>query len=96
MTNITVAPKPELQFRQQASGLMTEASNLTLHQLVDEFVRLSNLIDANCVPRDDGYGLAYNDAAKLADRQRKMITTASRARFGVDFEPFDRSGNEDF
>jgi hypothetical protein len=96
MNSLVVAQKPEQQFRSQAAELMVDAANMTLHQLVDEFVRLSNVIDENCTRTDDGYGVDFNDTAKLADRQRRIITTASRARFGVDFQPFDRQGRDDF
>ena len=89
LTTIT----PAETFRAKASGLMVEAANMTLHQLVDEFMRLSGVMDENCIHEDDSHAsyLRLNERGEVAERERKVIVAASRARFGITLEAFDRN-----
>lgn len=81
---------PADAFRAKASNLMVETAGMTLHQLVDEFQRLTLLMDANSVKGEDGYGPTLSEDGELAARERRIVVAASRARFGISFDTYDR------
>lgn len=90
--NAVAKTTPADAFRSKASGLLVDAANMTLHQLVDEFQRLTAVMDENVESPEDASTYArLNDAGELASRERRVITAASRARFGINFEAFDRN-----
>ncbi|KQT54595.1 hypothetical protein ASG43_03145 [Aureimonas sp. Leaf454] len=69
---------------------------MTLHELVDEYVRLCEVVEANsAVDPENTYRKALNAAGKVAYRERQMINVAARSRFGLTFEPFDRDEDGD-
>ncbi|QIG72961.1 hypothetical protein EVB98_039 [Rhizobium phage RHph_N3_2] len=88
--NAITKTNPADAFRAKATGLMIECANMTLHQLVDEFQRLTDAIDANSEPAEDGYGTKLNEAGEMAARERRLVSGTARARFGISFEPWDR------
>lgn len=86
LTTIT----PADTFRAKSSGLLVEAANMPLHGLVDEFLRLTTVMDADFVTDDENPYGKLGDAGELAARERKVVIAATRARFGLHLEPFDR------
>lgn len=97
--NAVVTTTPADQFRAKASGLFVDVAKMTLHELVDEFQRLTQIMDDN-VTNEPGEGKKFNEIAELASRERRLITGAGRARFGITFDAFDRPscsyGYDDF
>lgn len=96
---VTVSEGPTKLFREKAGDLMIVAAQMTLHQLVDEFVRLCEVIEANSEDAPEGsYGKQLNDTAQIASRKQRIISAAVRARFGISLHPFDRDmdGGESF
>lgn len=81
---------PADAFRAKATGLMIECANMTLHQLVDEFQRLTEIIDANSEQGEDGYGTKLTETGEMASRERRLVSGTARARFGISFEAWDR------
>lgn len=95
-TEIAAPQSPANAFRAKASGLMTDAAHMTLHQLVDEYVRLCEVVEANSeADPEQTYRKTMNATAKAAYRERQMINVAARSRFGLTFEPFDRDDDGD-
>lgn len=94
-TAVTVPETPAQIFRAKASSLMTDAASMTLHQLVDEFVRLSEVVESNSKEVEDSYRKELTDVGKVAFRERQVINAAARACFGVGFNTFDRDDNDD-
>lgn len=88
--NAVTTTTPADAFRVKASDLLVDAANMTLHQLVDEFMRLTDVMDKNCEPAKGASYPSLNDQGELAARERRVVTAAARARFGINFEPFDR------
>lgn len=93
-TAVAVADKPSTIFRSNAASLMKSAADMTLHELVDEFLSLSETIEKAAVPNDD-WRKRLTDEGQVALRDRKMINAALRARFGLSLESYDRDGEED-
>ncbi len=89
--NALITTKPAEAFRAKASELMITTATMTLHQLVDEFQRLTDVIEKNSEPDEEGFGFKLNDEAELAMRERRIVCGASRSRFGIDFSSWDRS-----
>jgi hypothetical protein len=90
MTELTTT-SPAEQFRRKASGLLVDVAEMELHELVDEFQRLSNILDQNMVEGDDYPKL--NDVGELALREQRLVNGAIRARFGLSLETYDRKHN---
>lgn len=93
MTNALTTTSPADTFRASASGLLAKVSKLSLHELVDEFMRLTAFMDANSTPNEGGYGITLSDEGQIAFRQREIVNGASKARFGISFNAYDRSSN---
>lgn len=91
MTAIITA-NPAEQFRSKAANLMVSAAQMTLHQLVDEFQRLADLIDQHSSEDEHGY-TTLTEIGQLAIREQRMVNGAARARFGISFESYDRTRN---
>lgn len=91
--NAVVTTSPADQFRAKASGLFVEAAEMTLHQLVDEFQRLTKVMDDNII-NELGEGRKFNETAELASRERRVVTSAARARFGISFDAYDRQSGD--
>lgn len=87
-------------FRAVAADRFHSAADMSLHELVDEFRRLSAVIEANLVKTQDGSfeRTTPNDAGKVAARERNIINGAARARFGLSFDVYDgvEPGSESF
>jgi hypothetical protein len=90
MTELTTTGPAE-QFRAKAATIMIDAANMTLHQLVDEFQRLADIIDKNTIEGSQARYPTVNEVGQLAVREQRMINAASRARFGISFDTYDRS-----
>lgn len=82
-------PDYRAKFQKVAAQRLHEAADMTLHELVDEFLRLSKLVAANLVRETSGYQINFNDTAKLALRERNIINGAARGRFGLSLETYD-------
>lgn len=94
MTELTTTT-PADAFRAKASRLMIDTAEMTLHQLVDEFARLTDVMDANSIKSEDNYRSMLNEAGELAARERRMVVGAARCRFGISFDAFDRVSSSD-
>lgn len=90
MNDLTTTTPAEA-FRAKAADMMIGTAKMTLHQLVDEFVRLTEVIEKNTIEGDDGYHRSMTDEGELAYRDRRMVTAAARSRFGVTFDSYDRN-----
>lgn len=88
---VATTPTPAQDFRSKAAGLLVQAADMSLHQLVDEFLRLSEVMEANQADEDGLHRPKLNDIGELALRQRNLINGAARARFGLSFETWDRA-----
>ena len=80
---------PADRFRAVAADRLRSAADMTLHQLVDEFQRLTLMIEGNI----EG-GAAYaklNAVGELAARERSVIVGTAKARFGIAFYEHDRA-----
>lgn len=91
--NAVTTSSPAEVFRATSATSMVAAANMTLHQLVDEFVRLTSVIEANtikAIDADEWSGRKLNDAGKLAMRERGIIDGAAKVRFGITFDEYDR------
>jgi hypothetical protein len=75
-------------FRGVAASRFHAAADMSLHELVDEFQRLSAVVAANLAKNEDGY-LQANDTGKVAQRERNIVLGAARARFGISFDTYD-------
>lgn len=82
-------------FREAATNKLHDAANMTLHELVDEYVRLSDVIDADSYENSEHPYVRYGATAQLAIRNRLVILAASKARFGIMFSTYDRSSRDD-
>lgn len=91
MNEITTT-KPAEIFRAGAADLFKATADMSLHDLVDEYLRLTEIIEAGKVPVKDSDDWApddYTDEAKVALRNRNIVNGAARARFGIGFEVHD-------
>ena len=79
---------PAEAFRAKAADLLIEGAGMTLHELVDEFQRLTTVMDEN-VKADDTYR-RLNEVGELAKRERLIVLGSARSRFGITFEGYDR------
>ncbi len=91
--NALTTTSPAEVFRSQAQDQMVSVANMTLHELVDEFVRLSEIVDRETTFEADVYKMTVSDAGQLADRQRRMVNAATRSRFGISLDVYDRPGS---
>lgn len=92
--NDLIATNPAEAFRAKAAEGLISAAGMTLHQLVDEYVRLTEVIEANVVKTadDEEWGArTLNDVGKLASRERGLIDGAAKVRFGISFAEYDRT-----
>lgn len=91
MSNELQTTSPEEAFRAVAADRLRSAASMTLHELVDEFARLTAAIEAGKTPRAEGdYGAdKYSDEAKVAVEERKLVNGATRARFGFGFDLYE-------
>lgn len=87
--NELTTTNPADTFRAKASDRITSAAGMSLHDLVDEFQRLTGVMDANLVENDRG-SVTLNDIGEVAKRERGVISGASRARFGLTLMAYDR------
>lgn len=86
--NELVTTSPAETFRGIAAKRLAAASEKTLHELVDEWMRLTEIMDAGVI--DDNGDWHLSDEAEVASRERGIIVGVSKARFGIEFEPYDR------
>ncbi|UJW87925.1 hypothetical protein [Devosia sp. SL43] len=91
MSTAVQTTNPTETFRSIAADRLRSVADMSLHNLVDEFVRLTSAIEAGELPKADGeYGAPkYSDAAKVAIEERKLVNGATRARFGFGFDLYD-------
>lgn len=98
MTSLTTTTPAE-QFRAKAQGLFIDVAKMSLHELVDEFQRLTTVMDEN-VETTENNGKLFNETAGVALRERRLVQGAARARFGISLDAFDRPscnyGYDDF
>lgn len=80
----------ETAFRAKASSVFHSAADKSLHELCDEYVRLSAVItDGTIVGTDEYRQIEHTPEAKVAIHERQVINAASRARFGIGFSEYD-------
>lgn len=97
MATELTATKPADAFRDGASGLLHAVADMSLHDLVDEFQRLSIAIEDGRIEGEDAGAyrpVRWSDAAQLAMKQRLLVNGAARARFGISFESYDRNDTD--
>lgn len=87
---------PAEAFRAVAAERFHAAADMTLHQLCDEFLRLTKLIEAGTIEGDQSSESwaadeEFTDEAKIALRERNIVNGAARARFGMGFDQYDQS-----
>lgn len=88
---------PAETFREGAADLLHAVADMSLHELVDDFLRLSKAIEAGRIESttSGNYTPArWTAAALLAMKQRLLVNGAARARFGISFESYDREDGE--
>lgn len=90
--NAVTAISPAETFRAKASNLMKDTASMTLHELVDEFARLTGVMDEN-LDHDEDYP-KLNQTGQLAERERKLVNGAIRCRFGLHMDSFDRASDQ--
>lgn len=83
------------KFRKTAAPLLVASAEMTLHQLVDEFLRLTDLVSANRVSSEDedlewGGPGELTELGHIASRERQIVQGAVRARFGLSLDSYDR------
>lgn len=93
--NALTTTNPSTAFRAKAADLMTTAARMSLHELLDEFMRLTSVMEENTAEDEEGGYPRLNDTGQLAARERRMILAASRSRFGVSFDEYDRNVGSD-
>lgn len=77
------------EFAAIAADRMKAAADMSLHELVDEFVRLNAVVSENLISSDldDGSDFAptprLNAIGMIADAERRVINGAARARFSL-------------
>lgn len=78
-------------FRDGAATLLHRVADMSLHELVDEYVRLTAVVKAGTLPPADGeFGSArLTDEANIAARERQVVNGAAKSRFGISFDPYD-------
>ena len=88
---------PEAIFRDKAAAGFHAAADMTLHQLVDEYLRLTVLVETHTTVTTEGYDQArsIDDEGKVALRDRMVINSAVKARFGICFAEYDRRSYSD-
>lgn len=78
------------QFRSIAADRFKAVADMSLHELCDEFVRLTAIVEAGKTEDAGEYGATtYTDEANVALRERNIVNGAARARFGIGFETYD-------
>jgi hypothetical protein len=90
--NELATTKPAEVFRAGAADLFKATADMSLHELVDEYLRLTQTIEAGKVPAKSGEEWLsddYTDEAKVALRNRNIVNGAARARFGIGFDVHD-------
>jgi len=90
MTNELTTTTPAETFRAKAAEAMILAANMSLHDLVDEFLRLTDVMDASVSKNEESGYFELSETGEIAVRDRKLIVSIARARFGLTLEPFDR------
>jgi hypothetical protein len=95
--NAVATTSPAEAFRDGAAGLLHAVADMSLHDLVDEFQRLTLAVEAGKTTVEvGGYPQAkWSDGAKLAAKQRGLVNGAAKARFGISFDTYDRGDNDD-
>lgn len=91
MSTAVQTATPTQTFRSIASDRLRSVADMSLHNLVDEFVRLTAVIDSGELPKAEGdySNTKYSDEAKVAIEERKLVNGATRARFGFGFDLYD-------
>ncbi|MGN6534094.1 MAG: hypothetical protein ACTHKQ_00010 [Mesorhizobium sp.] len=69
-------------YRSIFSERVKTAADMSLHELVDEFARLTEVIKANTTRDDDGTP-TYTEAGHLAIKERQVFASVASARFGI-------------
>lgn len=64
------------------------AADMTLHQLVDEFQRLTEIIDKDR-SFDDADRKVYSVAGIVAIKERHVFSSMASARFGISLAAYD-------
>lgn len=69
-------------YRGLVAETVKEAADMTIHELVDAFQRLTKDVEKGKTLREDDRPL-YNEAALLAIRLRNVYASMANARFGI-------------
>jgi signal transduction histidine kinase len=69
-------------YRDGFSRHVKAAADMTLHELVDQFQRLTKVVNDNTA-YDEMQRPKYNEAAILALKERKIFASVANARFGL-------------
>ena len=93
--NALTTTTPAEAFRAKAADLMISGAQMSLHQLVDEYQRLTGIMDENLREDDKGYE-RLNEVGELAKRERQIVLGSARSRFGITFDSYDRPSGDDF
>lgn len=88
--NDIVKSNPAETFRSVAADRLRSAADMSLHELVDEFSRLTEVINNGETERSTStHTVQYTDEALVAFEERKLVNGATRARFGFGFDIYD-------
>jgi len=89
---------PADTFRATAAGALIDAAKMDLHQLVDEFQRLTAIMDGaimdGAITEDERGYRKLNDSGEVAHRQRKLVVGVTRSRFGLSLDAYDRPSSD--
>lgn len=77
-------------YRTIVADRVKAAADMDIHQLLDEFVRLTGVVNANTTRDEDGRP-EYSEAGFLAIKERQVFATLASARFGVSLASDDGS-----
>lgn len=72
----------------EAANRLHQVADMTLHQLVDEFMSLTAAIKAGTTENPTTYSTSYSDDALVAIQNRNIVNGAIRARFGIEIDTF--------
>ena len=92
MTTAIQTTKPAEAFRLVAADRLKAAADMTLYELVDEFQRLSVVVENSAIERaeDDYSEPRLTPEGELAQREIGIVNGAAKSRFGLYFTAYDR------
>lgn len=79
------------RYRTNFSANIKAAADMHIHDLLDNFQRLTKIIDAHETTYEKHIGRTWDEEGQLAIRERNIYASVANARFGITFNAYEPS-----